>query len=307
MNKLFIIGNGFDKAHKMPTGYGDFRTYLKKKYSLREHYVENAPECLIGNHGEAVLDEDSVADFYFNIFDTTLGENWSDFEESLYGLDYNDCFSEPVIDRDGEENIFYTSNNNEDIVNNIVAARPFVEKFFTEWIETIQIAQNVILPFKKVIDSKNDDCFSFNYTNTLEDLYSIKNVCHIHGSVAKGDKLLFGHGNDETEDDYDDYLSENIGTEEGLSKMDQAFRKDVTSALESNSYFFDKIRKADIEGIYSYGFSYGKVDWVYIEKIISLIKPCKWYFTHHDRNERIYLQYEKVIRNLGFQGEINFY
>ena len=29
--RLFIIGNGFDKAHGLPTGYMDFRDYLEKE------------------------------------------------------------------------------------------------------------------------------------------------------------------------------------------------------------------------------------------------------------------------------------
>jgi len=28
MNKIVIIGNGFDLAHDLPTGYGDFMRYL---------------------------------------------------------------------------------------------------------------------------------------------------------------------------------------------------------------------------------------------------------------------------------------
>lgn len=32
MKKLFIIGNGFDISHGLPTRYCDFQTYLKKEY-----------------------------------------------------------------------------------------------------------------------------------------------------------------------------------------------------------------------------------------------------------------------------------
>lgn len=36
--------------------------------------------------------------------------------------------------------------------------------------------------------------FSFNYTKTLEKIYDIKEVTHIHNYV--GQKLVFGHGED---------------------------------------------------------------------------------------------------------------
>ena len=29
---FFIIGNGFDRAHGMPTGYGDFKRWLIENY-----------------------------------------------------------------------------------------------------------------------------------------------------------------------------------------------------------------------------------------------------------------------------------
>lgn len=40
---LYILGNGFDLAHKLPTAYWDFRTYLKSAHpefleAFEEHY-----------------------------------------------------------------------------------------------------------------------------------------------------------------------------------------------------------------------------------------------------------------------------
>ena len=40
MSKLFIIGNGFDSAHKMPTSYEEFRKYIIGEYELSEHEDE---------------------------------------------------------------------------------------------------------------------------------------------------------------------------------------------------------------------------------------------------------------------------
>ena len=38
MTKLFIIGNGFDTAHKLPTGYSDFRDYMYENYAEGQKY-----------------------------------------------------------------------------------------------------------------------------------------------------------------------------------------------------------------------------------------------------------------------------
>lgn len=41
--KRYIIGNGFDIAHKLPTQYWDFRTYLERRdcdslHAFEQHY-----------------------------------------------------------------------------------------------------------------------------------------------------------------------------------------------------------------------------------------------------------------------------
>ena len=78
--KLYIIGNGFDCFHNLPTTYEDFRKYLKEKdeevYTLvNEVYNilnENSePNILIGSN------EDSDSKLLI----------WSDFETALGKID----------------------------------------------------------------------------------------------------------------------------------------------------------------------------------------------------------------------------
>ncbi len=46
MKRLFIIGNGFDRAHNLPTSYWDFRKYIMTRYPDAEsHYF--IPECTL--------------------------------------------------------------------------------------------------------------------------------------------------------------------------------------------------------------------------------------------------------------------
>ncbi len=59
---LYIIGNGFDKAHGLPSGYWDFRTWLEV-------------------HNQELLYD--IKDIWTN--STQL---WSDFERSLGIVDY---------------------------------------------------------------------------------------------------------------------------------------------------------------------------------------------------------------------------
>lgn len=43
MNTLYVIGNGFDKAHGICTDYWDFRTFLETYYS---DFCKNLKECM---------------------------------------------------------------------------------------------------------------------------------------------------------------------------------------------------------------------------------------------------------------------
>lgn len=65
MCNLFIIGNGFDIANRLPTSFSHFRKYLKQKYSgVCEEFVCYPPQIQIGNHGEAIVDINEVAKFF---------------------------------------------------------------------------------------------------------------------------------------------------------------------------------------------------------------------------------------------------
>ena len=60
---LFILGNGFDIMHKLPTKYADFREYLKKTYTITKHDEYAVPTVLINNAGEPFALDFEVAIF----------------------------------------------------------------------------------------------------------------------------------------------------------------------------------------------------------------------------------------------------
>lgn len=65
----------------------------------------------------------------------------------------------------------------------------------------------------------------------------------------------------------------------------------------------------NINKVYSYGFSYGKVDGIYIKKIIKCILPdAAWYFTTFEASDSKALSVKKVkLRNYGFKGKFDLY
>lgn len=296
MSNLFIIGNGFDLSHGIKSSYKDFREYLKRKYAPTEHEIYDIPTINL----EHIYDYSDIADFWFNVFDANNDIEWSKFEDSLYGQYYGDCFSEMVMDRDGEENLLKTAGNNEPLSKSIAKIVPFINQFFTEWIN--QVVIDNVKPrkeFQELIDHNKDIFFSTNYTLTLENVYNIRKVCHIHGKL--GEDFIFGHGEDDSL--YEKYEQENIGTEGYLSDIDRMLRKNVQNALKTHHSFFEFLGKTPVEKIYSYGFSYGKADLIYVQEIAkSLSRNVVWYLNSFDDANGRNSTFEYSIRACGFRG-----
>lgn len=179
--RLFIIGNGFDRAHGLPTSYWDFRAYLENKYpnflrSFEEHYDiypasdESAIRQTLWNELEtnlANIDEDTIIDQSVSI-DMDLESGDVGIEDTLYSY-----FSEEY-----------------DYINQLA-------KYLKQWVRTIRI-KDVIPKTNHIASNENDYYITFNYTAVLETVYQIStsNILHIHGSLRQHeDDPILGHGN----------------------------------------------------------------------------------------------------------------
>lgn len=163
-NKLFIIGNGFDLAHNLPTRFDpDFRNIARKHEQ--------------GN--------------FWDLYQSRKNDIWSDFENLLGCPDFNtieeifygyepDYFSDRESDRDSiilqvelngklQDALYEFADNAEESLCNI-QANDFMEQ---------------------ILDS-DGYYISFNYTHTLEDIYDIpwEQILHIHGEVGENNLVL---------------------------------------------------------------------------------------------------------------------
>lgn len=303
MKKLFVIGNGFDLAHKLPTSYDNFKEYLYNTYNVDESIQFIAPEGSIAPDGELVYDDDHVAGFIIYMISYVEGLKWRDLEYSVGMLEFDELFDGlPVeYDREGDYHDWRNVYIKQDFASNLVEPLTRIKKLFKDWINTISISSRTkpIKNFKLLIDP-NDVFLSFNYTETLEVLYGVKDVCHIHGSIHE--KIHFGHGDDYNK--YDEYQSKYIGAENYLTDIHRSLRKDTDKALEEHIDFFNNLCN-DIDKVYSFGFSYSKVDETYISEICKRIdtKNIIWYLNDYD-DESTRREYEATIRRCGFKGKI---
>lgn len=179
--RLYIIGNGFDRGHGLPTAYWDFRTYLDNNYpdflrTFEEHY--SIYPGMSSEEKQGLL---------WNRFETNLANiDEDEIIESCTGLDLGLESGDTGI----EDTLYYYFSNEYDYINKLA-------KYLKQWVRTIRIRD--CLPRTSLIDKKNGDQYiTFNFTAVLENVYNIPpgQIIHIHGSLRDYtiDPVL-GHGN----------------------------------------------------------------------------------------------------------------
>lgn len=267
---FFIIGNGFDRAHGMLTGYGDFKRWLIENYRFDViHELQSA---------YPIQKED----------DYLL---WCDFEKALgeYDLD--------TVINWSWENLYLTevSLGNQLFGGGLIATQlpEIIDEAFTKWVCSIQ------MPTEKVYDNitRSSIYLSFNYTDTLEQLYEIpeRHVLHIHGRASKGDKLVVGHNRTINPADYwDDNLEmrENNERMQRLTDMNY-LRKPVDEIIEQYDWYFKGLGYT--EDIHILGHSCGEIDYPYFMKIKkSISTDAIWHFYPYTTEDTIRI--EKFIQ-----------
>lgn len=304
MSSLFIIGNGFDLAHGLPTKYSNFRSFLEKEYEADEDIILFPPEITMGNHGEEDPNSAEVASLVTHLLlNANVGKDWCDFEEKLGQLDYDEFYDHiEDFSSDEEENFFITAYKMEDVTSSLLKSIPYIQELFREWIDTILINPKLLQrqPFKSLCVPEKDAFLNFNYTLTLEKLYNCKNVCHIHGK--QGQSILVGHGDDTDEAGCFDN-TQFPGAICNLTDVKRALRKDTNNALQNNHKFFESL--STVDKIYSIGFSFNSVDMVYIQEICRQIDSDKvvWTFNNHGLDEKELESIKNSIRKYGYTGK----
>ena len=280
--KLFILGNGFDISHNIPSKYSDFYKYL----------ISNRRDIL-----------ESMEKFYSIEIDSEL---WSDFETSLeqdiiydaiveiIGENRPNLGSDDFSDGDWYNAQIYVEQECEELLDNIKSG-------FEEWINSLDISEIK----KKYKLNKSDHYITFNYTETLELIYGIplNKVLHIHNKV--GEELIFGHGkksenfnvrlelygNENAYLSYDEYgnvESEEVGhekfAENAVCEFYEKMRKPTERIIEEKSEYFKGLK--DINEIVILGHSYNQIDLPYFKRISEILdNSVKWTLYYYSEND----------------------
>lgn len=211
--KLYIIGNGFDRAHNLPTSYWDFREYLSIHYpafldSFESHYAVYPDSALLWNELESNL---------ANIAEDIIIEEATSID---VGAESGDVGIEDTL-------YHYFSDEYGDIER--------MAKYLKQWIRTIKIRD--LSPKAALLIKNNEDFFvTFNYTGVLERTYEIPSahIIHIHGSLHEYDiDPVLGHGNS----------SRIKNIELLLAQAQSQFDEKLTSICHVISEYYDRTYK----------------------------------------------------------------
>lgn len=257
--KLFIIGNGFDIGHGLPTKYWDFRTFLDLVHpeflkSFEEHY-----------------------DIYPGMSDEAKKKTlWSRFESNLANID-----EDTIIDIGTSIELNLESGDvgiEDTLYSYFTDEYQYIEKlagYLKQWVRSIRIRD--CLPRTSLIDKSNSDIFlTFNYTAVLENVYGIApgNVIHIHGSLRDYtlDPVL-GHGNEERLQKIRDRITE---AEKVFDEKECSICRVVNDYYDrtfkdTNKYsvYLSRIAEKDISDITVIGHSLDGIDMPYFTLIDS--------------------------------------
>ncbi|MDD3394288.1 MAG: AbiH family protein [Anaerotignum sp.] len=256
---LYVIGNGFDLMHGIPSSYYSFRDFLGKHSSLRSA-LEN-----------------------WNM----KGNLWADFEDSLAHMDDTSMLN-TIPDMMDILGVLDEDDADFSAANYFIAAEMAIEPLgtierelpikFKSWINTLKVSET----FKPLTTLLNNESYflNFNYTEFLETLYDVKkeNVLYIHGDRrVKNKNLILGHAPGAEFDPLYDYNAKEPAphnqtefdlyetTNTYISHYYDATEKKSPEIIRQNQDYFKNL--SDIRKIITVGHSLSVVDYPYFLEI----------------------------------------
>jgi len=171
---LYIIGNGFDRNHGMPTGYGHFKAYVRANdrdvHDWIEDYVPAGDDWAHLEAALADLDTDHIVTSLGHFMGSYGDDDWSD---------------------SGHHDFQYEVNRVAEGLSGTL------QTLFAQWIRTIEVPGAANAPNRLADLDLTATYLTFNYTSTLTSVYQVPrtNILHIHGESSDEDcELVLGHG-----------------------------------------------------------------------------------------------------------------
>lgn len=163
-NKLFIIGNGFDLAHKLPTKFDPNFKNIARKYE---------------------------PDNFWDLYQSQENDIWSDFENLLGHPDFNTL--EEIFDGYAPDYLSDRESDRDSIIYQVELNGNLQDALYEFAANAEESLFNIQADYfiGQILDS-DGYYINFNYTHTLEEIYNIpgEQILHIHGEVGENNLQL---------------------------------------------------------------------------------------------------------------------
>ena len=265
---LYVIGNGFDIYHGVHSEYSRFEAWL---VANDKTLYERLSEC-------------------YNVNDDGEDNLWSDFERNLgypnikgFKAIHYESFRLPV-GPNYNVSIFQEHSSG----NAFGRLKDDLAVAFKKWVKTLDISVCKKHPFLK--DGEDVFYLTFNYTDTLEQVYNIpsERILHIHGQASKDDKLIFGSGRSMGTILWDEYGDEFPDTEdeENLVRAVGSFTKNTQHQINENHKFFSCHK--NLNSITVIGYSFSPIDGIYLDKLLNFNpQGLQWRISWHTKIDKV--------------------
>jgi hypothetical protein len=293
IERLYIVGNGFDLYHGLPSSYSEFGQFVRRTNPKVFEVAER---------------------FLF-----TEEQLWADFENSLAKLDVAGIVDEAeqyLLSYGAVEWSDAYHHHYPDTIEEIAATLSSgLHELFVAWLRSLTFPPS--RPQLSNID-RTARFLVFNYTATLQQLYAVSpsKILHIHGDLSGTAKdIVLGHGwepsslrnppsltmcqrsmvqNDEAEIDERD--TRVILGEQHINNYFMETFKPTAEILSRNNKFF---RELSVVGeIFVLGHSMSDVDLPYFREIRNLVgSSTVWVISYQDSRSRSAI--EAQIAKLG--------
>ncbi len=278
MKTLYIIGNGFDIAHNLETGYDNFREYLyKNNFSQAWDFVELIEEA------------------------TQNISLWSEFEKALGNINPAEVIKRVINESKSEQdpdndNAIAASVSGKLIHWTPVCYEQLLEAFRV-WARKIGTAGADPVFANMQQNAQDNYFFSFNYTDTLETIYNVpkERIVYIHGVGSDpNSKIIVGHNHlykDERESIMqviENELPADCGDScQPLLDLLNMSIKDTRKVIYEHEQDFENIANLGINKIIVIGHSYGEVDWPYFKAIKDSCPNVQWELNGYKQRDKI--------------------
>lgn len=286
--KLYVIGNGFDLWHGIPSSLAQFKKYVQMNdrdvYQEVEEYLPTADDWSDLERAFADIDVNALIDNMGHFMGSYGADDWSD--SSHHDFQY-------------------------EIGNVVERLSAGLRLRFAEWIRKLPIPSPATAEKRLALVDKDAVFFSFNYTNTLSALYGVspERILFIHGYAELAEsELILGHAwHPDTRKSLNDRPDiEEIDTRlmEANGILDSYFSetfKPSSELIAEHRAFFNGL--TDIEQVIVLGHSLSEVDAAYFHALLkqNSVAAAQWYIACRSLDE--WPEKEALLIHLGIEPD----